>query len=520
MGAFSKFAARIGLVALALAITGCAGQRPAPVVDAFPVDLAERTFEKGLSQISERYIEPIPVEVLALEGMAGLGGIDGAIQIRRQGRKLALYVNERPVQSFLAPHPEDTTGWAHLTVKFLISGRRVSPELKAAGQDRIFKAVFEGMFTQLDNFSRYASARKATDNRAKRSGFGGIGLRFRMGPTGARVSRVFAESPAAGAGIRKGDTITQVQGTPIGDMEARAVRGRLRGAIGSMISLTIERPGVARELAFTFKRARILLPTVALRNRGGILHLRITGFNRSTAFQIVKKIRKARRTMPRDATGILLDLRGNPGGLLSQAVRVSDLFLTKGRIVSTRGRHPDSGREYEARENDIARGLPIAVLVDGKSASAAEIVAAALQDQRRAVIIGSSSYGKGTVQTVARLPNDGELTLTWSRFVTPSGYFLHGLGVPPSVCTSNETPGAKDLVNTLLDHADEFQIRAHEWRARWDGNAEQRRKLRAACPTKFTHPRLDLDVADLLLGNQELYRQIIALSPVQKADGS
>ncbi len=531
--ALPKPVARLLLVALLLvglgpAISGCAGSPPPPVAETFPVSLAERTFAKGLRQISERYIESIPVEDLALEGLRGLASIDDRIGVRRDGRRVTLNAGDRLVERFLAPHPEDTEGWARLTVNFLIAGRRLSSQLRAARPPLIYKAVFEGMFTRLDNFSRYASAEKATDNRARRSGFGGIGVRFRMREDGARVSRVFAQSPAAKAGIQKNDLITHVQGKPIGGLEARRVRGKMRGAIGSLIALQIRRGDDAKVHDFTFKRARIHLPTVSVRKKGGIIHLRVSGFNRSTAFQIARKLKAARRELKQRAKGILLDLRGNPGGLLSQAVRVSDLFLTNGRIVSTRGRHPESERDYLAKRNDIARDLPIAVLIDGKSASAAEIVAAALQDQHRAVVIGSSSYGKGTVQTVARLPNDGELTLTWSHFVTPSGYVLHGLGVPPTVCTSNEkapgtSPGrsqASDLVSSLLDHADAFHMRAQEWRSSPDGDAAQRRKLRAACPIKFSRPKLDLEVAGLLINNRDLYRRIIALSPVQKADGS
>ena len=147
----------------------------------------------------------------------------------------------------------------------------------------------------------------------------------------------------------------------------------------------------------------------------------------------------------------MLDLRGNPGGLLKQSIKVADLLLTQGKIISTRGRHADSIHNYEAGGHDLAFGLPVLVLVDGKSASAAEIVAAALQDRDRAVVIGTSSFGKGSVQTVIRLPNDGEITLTWSKLVAPSGYLLHGLGVRPAICTSGGVQESVVLIIVAIE---------------------------------------------------------------------
>ena len=184
--------------------------------------------------------------------------------------------------------------------------------------------------------------------------------------------------------------------------------------------------------------------------------------------------------------GLVLDLRGNPGGLLKQSIEVADLFLTQGQIVRTHGRHPDSEQRYEAGGEDIAHGLPLVVLVDGKSASAAEIIAAALQDHGRAVVIGTSSFGKGTVQTVIRLPNDGEITLTWSRLVTPSGYVLHGLGVMPDIFTS----GAAGNVR----------------------KEKQGRDLRAACPAERRRKALEIEVARRLLSDRALYGRALDLT--------
>jgi carboxyl-terminal processing protease len=184
----------------------------------------------------------------------------------------------------------------------------------------------------------------------------------------------------------------------------------------------VARVGVALARDFDVRRALVVLPTVAMSRVGDIAIFQVLSFNQSTTERLAEALAEARRQTGGRLAGIVLDLRGNPGGLLDQAVSLADLFIREGPIVSTVGRHPASHQYFAASGHSLAPEVPIAVLINGGSASSSEIVAAALQDAGRAVVIGSSSYGKGTVQTVLRLPNDGELTLTWARLVTPSGY--------------------------------------------------------------------------------------------------
>lgn len=210
--------------------------------------------------------------------------------------------------------------------------------------------------------------------------------------------------------------------------------------------------------------------------------------------------------------GIVLDLRGNPGGLLKQSVKVADLLLTQGHIVSTKGRHLDSLHDYEAGGSDLANGLPVLVLIDGRSASAAEIVAAALQDRERAVVVGTSSYGKGTVQTVIRLPNDGEITLTWSRLMTPSGYALHGLGVLPVVCTSNERDEIGDIVDGALSRSLQARSRFQSWRTPGVQARDRRNELRRSCPSQRRKTDLELQVARQIIDTPATYDRALAIS--------
>jgi Periplasmic protease len=209
---------------------------------------------------------------------------------------------------------------------------------------------------------------------------------------------------------------------------------------------------------------------------------------------------------------LIVDLRGNPGGLLKQSIKVADLLLTHGHIVSTRGRHPDSLHHYEAGGRDLAEGIPIVVLVDGKSASASEIVAVALQDRGRAVVVGTSSFGKGTVQTVVRLPNDGEVTLTWSRFIAPSGYALHGLGVRPVVCTSGVANGSRAALDRFERNKPGIRAIYASWRRSLIDEKELRKALRQACASERRKSTVERRIAELILSKPHLYAQAIELT--------
>jgi carboxyl-terminal processing protease len=251
--------------------------------------------------------------------------------------------------------------------------------------------------------------------------------------------------------------------------------------------------------------------TVTYRREGDIGYFRIYQFNQDTADSLQRAIENARNDIGDQMRGIVLDLRDDPGGLLDQAVAVSDLFMTSGRIVSTQGRHPDSRQYFEATSGDITRGLPIAVLINGGSASASEIVAAALQDSGRGVIIGSNSYGKGTVQTVLRMPNDGEFTLTWARFHAPSGYTLHHLGVLPTICTEKGDEDATSIMAELgTGRLKPIPVLQRDTVSPDDTASLD--KLRAACPAVRGTRALDLDVALRLLNQPRLYAKAVALA--------
>ncbi|MBL4613984.1 MAG: S41 family peptidase [Magnetovibrio sp.] len=479
---------------------------------------AHDTLRSGLKSITQRYIEPVRMDKVALDGMRGLATIDPAFKIQFEDGIIRLHLNDVNIADFPRPLSNKAGDWANLTTEIIRAGRTHSPDLKDADNERVYEAVFDGMLSGLDIFSRYSGAEEARANRARRDGFGGIGIRFTKANKGIKITHIQLDSPADIVGLKSSDVILKVNERPLAKMSLRQVAKLLRGPVGAPITLKVARLDTNilypnRQIRFRLNRAHIVPQTVRAKAIDGILQLRVTGFNKKTSSSVHDILRNNEAAFDSGRLiGVVIDLRGNPGGLLSQSVNVADLFLDQGQIISTRGRHPDSFHDYRAGGFDITKGKPLVILVDGDSASAAEIVASALQDLGRAVVVGSSSYGKGTVQTVIRLPNDGEMTLTWSRLVSPSGYALHGLGVMPAVCATN-VPG--NLSDDILapDHIDGQRAAMTAWRAAgmiFDG---RRSRLRQDCPAKVFSPvKTDdflMHLATHVINNPVIYRRAI-----------
>lgn len=506
---------RLSAALAAVLIAACAPARQATEpASAFPRQAVEEVFATGYGGIKEKYIEPVVIGELAFEGLRGLGSIDPKLSVRRDGGEVVLSVGERTVARFLAPKEGDVQGWAELTSRVSAAGRLNSTDLHAASPERLYEAVFDRVLSNLDSYSRYAGTVKAKKNRDKRDGYGGIGIRFKVRDGMAWVTEVMPKTPAAQAGLKRNDRITHVGGIPVEGSGTREVGDRLRGPVHSRVTLTVLREGEAKPLEFLIERSKIVPPTVTYGFEDGIVFLKISGFNQRTAKSMADMLKKARDTQGDRIKGLILDLRGNPGGLLKQSIKVADLFLSQGNIVITRGRHPDSNQHYLAKDRNLAAGIPVAILVDGKSASAAEVVAAALQDRGRAVVIGTATFGKGTVQTVLRLPNDGEITLTWSRLIPPSGYILHEVGVLPTICTSGASGKGRDLISRAIEQRLEAEA---AWRKARSGDDERRQDLRASCPSERRRDSFDVEVARRLLGNRVLYTRALSLSAASTA---
>jgi carboxyl-terminal processing protease len=322
---------------------------------------------------------------------------------------------------------------------------------------------------------------------------------------------VAPQSPADRAGIRPEDQIVAIDGVATAGCPRQEILHQLRGPIGSRIAVRVLHPGAPSPRELQLNRAYVVLPTVTATRDGDIAIFRITSFNHSTTQRIAKSLAEAMQSSGGRLAGVVLDLRGNPGGLLDQAVSLTDLFLHDGSIVGTVGRHPASHQYFAASGDAVAPKLPIVVLLNGGSASASEIVAAALQDAGRAVVVGSSSYGKGTVQTVLRLPNDGEMVVTWARLMTPSGYLLQRHGVVPTVCTTDLPDDAGGLEAGLQRVASPTGKLAFSPRGKLDERAWA--ELRQSCPPRHGAPAVDLKLAERILADPKLYGAALQALP-------
>jgi carboxyl-terminal processing protease len=503
------------VLTLVLALGGACAQTGAP--GDTPIRTAgEATsadvYRVGYRYIRDRYVRSVTVRDVALGGFKGLSAIDNQITVGSPGATVTVQHGTRRVAAFPAPHPQDYEGWSQVTVSVIQASASVSEPIAKAGTDKIQQAIMTSALASLDGFSRYVAPVDARESRALRNGYGGIGITVQQVQGQLKVVSVMPGTPAETAGLRADDAIVRIAGKPITGLELREIVQQLRGPEGSRVILTVARAAVPQPLELTVVRRHIIPVAAIYRREGNLAYIQVTRFLQGTARQVARAVADAKREIGPSLAGIILDLRDDPGGLLDQAIDVSDLFLSEGRIVSTLGRHPESQQSYDARAGDIAAGIPMVVLVNSRTASSSEIVAAALQDNRRAVVVGSNTYGKGTVQTVFTLPNDGELILTWSRFHAPSGYALEGLGVLPNLCTAKKGANAQTVIRSLATADARTNQLFRQWRGATTPNPAKAKPLRANCaadPSDTARREIDLQVAKALLSEPALYQRAL-----------
>ncbi|UXU76001.1 MULTISPECIES: S41 family peptidase [unclassified Paracoccus (in: a-proteobacteria)] len=308
---------------------------------------------------------------------------------------------------------------------------------------KLIEAAINGMLTSLDPHSSFLSAKDYQDMQTQtRGSFGGLGIEVGQEDGLVKVISPIDDTPAAQAGVKAGDFITHVNGESLMGLTLDEAVEKMRGPVGSEIKITILREGEKEPFDLTITRDVIKLTVVKTRIEGHAVVLRVTTFNDETFDTLRSELAKAVKDAGgiEKVTGFVLDLRNNPGGLLNQAIDVSDAFLDKGEIVSTRGRKPEESERWNAKPGDLAQGKPMVVLINGGSASASEIVTGALQDHRRAIVVGTKSFGKGSVQTVMPVTSDSAIRLTTARYYTPSGRSIQALGIQPDIIVEQPDP--------------------------------------------------------------------------------
>ena len=300
---------------------------------------------------------------------------------------------------------------------------------------QLIESAINGMLTSLDPHSSYLDTSKLHDMQVQTKGeFGGLGIEVTMENGLIKVVSPIDDTPASKAGIQSGDLITHIDGEAVLGLTLNEAVEKMRGPVDSKIDLRVLRQNKQDPIDVTLSRAVIKISPVKARvEADDVGYVRVTSFNEQTNSAMRDGIEKIKGDLKGKMRGLVLDLRNNPGGLLDQAVAVSDAFLDQGEIVSTRGRREDSIQRYNARPGDVVDGLPIVVLINGGSASASEIVAGALQDHRRAIVMGTQSFGKGSVQTIMPVDSQAAIRLTTARYYTPSGTSIQAKGITPDI---------------------------------------------------------------------------------------
>ena len=300
-------------------------------------------------------------------------------------------------------------------------------------QSESMDAAINGLLQSLDPYSGYMSPKTFDEMQTDTSGkFGGLGIEVTMEAGVVKVISPIDDTPASRAGIKAGDYIVKIENTQVQGKSLSEAVDLMRGPVGSSIELTVRRSGVKKALIFNVTREIIEVKSVKVDIlKKNIGYLRLTSFNENSAEQIEKEIKKLENK--NELKGYILDLRNNPGGLLSQAIKISDFFLEDGEIVSTKGRRSSENRKWFAKKGDITDGKTLIVLINYGSASASEIVAGALKDHKRAIVLGANSYGKGSVQSIIPLKNKGAIRLTVAKYYLPSGKSISEVGVSPDI---------------------------------------------------------------------------------------
>ncbi|MFZ1106939.1 MAG: S41 family peptidase [Rhodomicrobium sp.] len=328
---------------------------------------------------------------------------------------------------------------------------------------QLIESAIRGVLTGLDPHSSYLSPKEVEEEQAEVKGeFGGLGVDVTMEDGLVKVIAPIDNMPAERAGVSAGDAITAIDGVPVRGLSMDAAVDKMRGPVGSPITLTIVRKGAGKPITVKIVRDAIRINPVTYSVEGDVGWIKVKSFeNERTTEFLQQAVEDIKKTLGGNVAGYVLDLRNNPGGLLDQAIALSDAFLERGVIVITKGRNPSDIERAEAKPGDVTGGKPLIVLMNGGSASASEVVAGALQDHKRARVVGTRSFGKGSVQTMISLANKGAIRLTTARYYTPSGRSIQATGIEPDYLVEPELPPDLKLQVAMFPFESEAQLKGH-----------------------------------------------------------
>jgi carboxyl-terminal processing protease len=493
---------RVGAMLVLLLIAPAHAQTVA-VLPGFDPHLMTDVYATALAFMAPRTLEPVAVSQLTLWGLRGLAALDPDLTAGLRDGQLRVASRDREVAALPPPAEGDVNSWAAAATDLALAAAGASVPVRRAGTQGVVQSFFDELFNHLDPYSRYVPPGDASEDRERRVGVAGAGLRLARRGQAIVVVEAIADGPGALAGIRPGDTIASVDGQSTKGKDPALVMSWIAGPEQTRLTLAW-RGRDGRSRSAELERAVVPPETVFVQRSAEVLVIQVTAFNHSTDSHLTQAIEQG-LAAARPSEGIVLDLRGNRGGLLRQAVAAASALLPAGVVAITAGRDPAATRVWGSNSGALAPEIPVVVMVDGRSASAAEILAAALADRGRGVVIGSSTLGKGLVQTIAPLPDGGELFVTWSRVLAPRGWPIQGLGVLPQVCTSL----GQDMLSwqlAALTQGRQTMTKALEIHraARAPLQPAQILTIRKACPAAEGR-ETDLDTARLLIHDPAAY---------------
>ncbi len=496
-------AGAIGMASLTV-LGGCAG---APGSKALTEDRANRLVTTVLENVEEFYFKETDSTQLVTAGLERIEETYPEIDFARQGTFFVVSVNERVAFQF-EEGPSKGAGdyWGERVAAALAEAEGALSGEAAVNLTTLSDAFIEGVVDSLNEFSRYASPAEAREYRMRRDGnSGSLGIEVDRDDSGKfQVKYIYSVDLLESGILRHGDTILSIDSTDIQPLTAPEVMELLRGEVGSAVELSVLRAGAAEPLTLTVQRKKSEANSVAGRVEGNILRIIMVQFN--VPGQKVLRSLVLKESRDPGTMGVILDLRRNPGGLLSAVVESADDFLASGRIVTIHGRHNDSHQYYNAKLSPTGK-RPMVVLVDEHSAAGAEILAATLQENGVALVVGSTTYGNGTIQTVMPLPNRGQLILTWGEVYTAGGYRLDKRGVMPAVCTGGDVT-VESLLASLRSGRGIIGA-ATRTRDIDPDDAGAVEAFRALCPPRSDGADIDLEVARALLEEPDLFSRVL-----------
>ncbi len=472
-------------------------------IGAFDAPMAASVFGTALAFIAPRTLEAEGVPQLTEWGLRGLTAVDPAFVPEVREQEMRLLQAGKPVFSAPLPKGDDVDGWALLAANMSAAAFAASEPIRQVGTGGVIQSFFDELFNHLDPYSRYVPPGAADTERDRRSGQAGLGITLVRAGGVVTIREITPSSPADDAGLRPGDRIISVDGRLVRNEDAATVAGWVAGPEGSVVRLVWRTRGRPRQAEI--ERALVPPQTVTAERLDDVVLIHVSGFSVDTDDQFAAALQAAFEG--HKVRGLVIDLRGNRGGLLRQAVTIAGEMIINGLVTTTAGRNPQSSHVWTGGTGqDGAMGRPIVVLVDGRTASAAEILAAALVDNGRAVAVGSATLGKGLVQTISPLPDGGELFVTWSRVLAPGGWPLQGLGLMPEVCTSLGEDSLRAQLAELLKGNQSLAVAlARHNAARAPLPVAQVVELRNACPAAEGRDA-DLDAAGFLLDHPSAYQ--------------